>query len=180
MCNVDLISEGFDVPDCECAILLRPTQSLTLYIQQSMRCMRYRKGKRAVIIDHVGNYARFGMPDADRTWTLEGRKKNKSKAAASEEIKIKECPECFAVFSPFDKDGNSVNICPECGYLFPQKEAAEIEQEQAELTKIEGFVLNYKTPEECNSYGELLEYAKSHGYKSGWAYYQAKQRGMIA
>lgn len=180
LCNVDLISEGFDVPDCECAILLRPTQSLTLYIQQSMRCMRYRKGKRAVIIDHVGNYARFGMPDADRTWTLEGRKKNKSKAAASEEIKIKECPECFAVFSPFDKDGNSVNICPECGYLFPQKEAAEIEQEQAELTKIEGFVLNYKTPEECNSYGELLEYAKSHGYKSGWAYYQAKQRGMIA
>ena len=32
LCNVDLISEGFDVPDCECAILLRPTQSLTLYI----------------------------------------------------------------------------------------------------------------------------------------------------
>lgn len=41
LCNVDLISEGFDVPDCECAILLRPTHSLTLYIQQSMRCMRY-------------------------------------------------------------------------------------------------------------------------------------------
>ena len=42
LCNVDLISEGFDVPDCECAILLRPTKSLTLYIQQSMRCMRYK------------------------------------------------------------------------------------------------------------------------------------------
>lgn len=37
LCNVDLISEGFDVPDCECAILLRPTKSLTLYIQQSIQ-----------------------------------------------------------------------------------------------------------------------------------------------
>src|SRR5574344_420692 len=45
------------IPDCECAILLRPTQSLTLYIQQSMRCMRYRSGKKALILDHVGNYA---------------------------------------------------------------------------------------------------------------------------
>ena len=27
LCNVDLISEGFDVPDCECAILLRPTRA---------------------------------------------------------------------------------------------------------------------------------------------------------
>lgn len=179
LCNVDLISEGFDVPDCECVILLRPTQSLTLYIQQSMRCMRYRNGKRAVIIDHVGNYARFGMPDADRSWTLEGRKKQKHEISASEEVKIKECPECFAVFKPFADDGTPVNICPNCGYEFPKKERAEIESESAELIKIEGFVLDFKTPEECNSYGELLDYAKKHGYKKGWAFYQAKRRGMI-
>ena len=165
LCNVDLISEGFDVPDCECVILLRPTQSLTLYIQQSMRCMRYRKGKRAVIIDHVGNYARFGMPDADRSWTLEGRKKQKHEVSASEEVKIKECPECFAVFKPFADDGTPVNICPNCGYEFPKKERAEIESESAELSKIEGFVLDFKTPEECNSYGELLDYAKNMDIK---------------
>jgi len=175
LCNVDLISEGFDVPDCECAILLRPTQSLTLYIQQSMRCMRYRKGKRAVIIDHVGNYARFGMPDADRTWTLEGRKKQKREDNQQPDMKIKECPECFAVFPP---DDNS-DVCPYCGYVFPKKEREQIEQEEAELKKIEGFVLDFKTPEECNSYGELLEYAEKHGYKKGWAYYQARERGLI-
>ena len=180
LCNVDLISEGFDVPDCECSILLRPTQSLTLYIQQSMRCMRYRKGKRAVIIDHVGNYARFGMPDADRTWTLEGKKKDKRDIAPEDEVKIRECPECFGVFSPKGADGEPIQICPYCGYEFPKKERAEIEQEQAELKKIEGFVLNFKTPEECHSYGELLDYAKQHGYKNGWAWYQAKRRGMIA
>ena len=67
LCNVDLISEGFDVPDCECTILLRPTHSLTLYIQQSMRCMRYKPNKRAVIIDHVGNYARHGRSRRKRS-----------------------------------------------------------------------------------------------------------------
>jgi superfamily II DNA or RNA helicase len=46
LCNVDLISEGFDVPDCNTAILLRPTKSLTLYIQQSMRCMEAKHRRR--------------------------------------------------------------------------------------------------------------------------------------
>lgn len=178
LCNVDLISEGFDVPDCGCSILLRPTQSLTLYIQQSMRCMRYREGKRAVIIDHVGNYARFGMPDADRSWSLEGKKKQKNQV--SDPVNVRQCPECYAVFPLKDNDGNKIQICPECGYEFPKKERSEIEQEQAELKKIEGFILDFKTPEECHSYGELLEYARYHGYKDGWAYYQAKERGLIA
>ena len=40
LCNVDLFGEGFDVPGMEAVILARPTQSLTLYIQQSMRAMR--------------------------------------------------------------------------------------------------------------------------------------------
>lgn len=179
LCNVDLISEGFDVPDCECVILLRPTQSLTLYIQQSMRCMRYKPGKRAVIIDHVGNYARFGMPDADRTWTLEAKKKTVKHVEKSEEVKIKQCPECFYVFKPFDSENKPVMKCPNCGYEFPIKERSEIEEEASELHKIEGFVLDFKTPAECNSFSELREYAISHGYKPGWAYYQAKQRGMI-
>ncbi|MEE6665706.1 DEAD/DEAH box helicase, partial [Limosilactobacillus fermentum] len=62
LCNVDLISEGFNVPDCSCVVMLRPTQSLVLYIQQSMRSMRYQPGKQAVIIDQVSNYENFGLP----------------------------------------------------------------------------------------------------------------------
>lgn len=179
LCNVDLISEGFDVPDCECAILLRPTQSLTLYIQQSMRCMRYKPNKRAVIIDHVGNYARFGMPDADRKWDLNAKKKS-NQVKKEDEVKIRECPECFTVFEPFDKDGNPVKICPKCGYIFKEKQSDRTpENESAELHKISGFVLDFKTPEECRSYAELRDYAVSHGYKPGWAYYQAKQMGLI-
>ena len=175
LCNVDLISEGFDVPDCECAILLRPTKSLTLYIQQAMRCMRYRENKRAVIIDHVGNYARFGLPDDDREWSLE--KNPKKLREQCDEIKVKMCPECFLTFSP--PDNSEKIICPHCGHVFEKKERRGLEEKSAELHKIEGFKLRFDKPENCHSYDELLEYAKQHGYKRGWAYYKAKEFGLL-
>ena len=84
LCNVDLISEGFDVPSAGAVILASPTQSLTLYIQQAMRAMRPDENnpdKRAVIIDHVGNVFRHGMPDEERDWTLESKKKKKKVSA---------------------------------------------------------------------------------------------------
>ena len=65
--NVDLIGEGFDVPDCECVLLLRPTESLTLYIQSSTRCLRPNGDKKAIIIDYVNNVQRHGMPFQKQT-----------------------------------------------------------------------------------------------------------------
>lgn len=176
LCNVDLISEGFDVPDCECAILLRPTKSLTLYIQQSMRCMRYRPGKRAVIIDHVGNYARHGMPDDDRQWSLEKKPKTETKKTEQDRAP-KQCPECFYTFSA-PPPGQKIR-CPHCGYEFPTAERKIEVDNSVGLVKVEGFKLDFTTPSDCQSYLELLNYAKTHGYKPGWAYYQAKNRGLI-
>ena len=171
LCNVDLISEGFDVPDCTTSILLRPTKSLTLFIQQSMRCMRYKEGKRAVIIDHVGNYARFGLPDLDREWTLDKKEKNKRNQEESKE-KIRQCPRCFFVH-PFAPE------CPECDYVYPVKERVLEEEKEAELQQVPKIVLDYSTPQDCKNIDELRQYAKRKGYKPGWAYYQAKARGMI-
>lgn len=181
LCNVDLISEGFDVPDCSCVIMLRPTQSLTLYIQQSMRCMRYRKGKRAIILDHVGNYARFGMPDDDRKWTLEGKKKRKAgDFEGLSEGRFYRCKNCYCIFSLKSDSGEEVTECPECGEPVEKRVRKEIEaNEETALEKITGFTISTKTPDECQSYKELLDYAQSHGYKSGWAYYQARNRGMM-
>lgn len=178
LCNVDLISEGFDVPDCECSILLRPTHSLTLYIQQSMRCMRYRKDKRAIIIDHVGNYARHGMPDDDREWTL--AKKEKRSLVKEEKEKSTQvcmCPECFFAFA---RENAENGCCPHCGAPLPKRTRKLTSDEDAELIRIEGFKLDFDTPDDCHTYDELLSYAKRRGYKPGWAYYQARLRGMIA
>ena len=170
LCNVDLISEGFDVPDCECVILLRPTKSLTLFIQQSMRCMRFRDGKRAVIIDHVNNVAEFGLPDADREWLLEGHPKPKGAAP------VRTCPGCFAVVPMSEK------ACPHCGFVFEaerrEKPTKVLDIELIKYNEIER-VKAFLSPQECRSVNDLKLYAQLHGYKPGWVYYQQKARGWL-
>ena len=158
LCNVDLISEGFDVPDCAAAILLRPTKSLTLYIQQSMRCMRYKPGKRAVIIDHVGNVHRFGLPDQDFEWTLEPKPQGKKQEKSDEDFKIRQCPECFCTHTVvMTADGIR---CPNCGYVYPARERTVEEKKEARLEKITETVRHYKKPSECRTREELRAYRK--------------------
>lgn len=77
LCNAELFGEGFDVPNMQAVILARPTQSLTLYIQQSMRPLRpdpNDPNKVAIIIDHAQNVKRHWLPNAERHWSLEKRK----------------------------------------------------------------------------------------------------------
>lgn len=178
LCNCDLISEGFNVPDCSCVVLLRPTESLVLYIQQSMRSMRFVPGKHAVIIDQVGNFKKFGTPDTPRTWTLEDRKKKKGNGGGQLGPPVRTCEKCFAVIPAQSRS------CPICG--------AEIEVTKTELnidrdanlddvTQFKPFSANYvvtKRPSELKTRQDLEEYAKAKGYKPGWIYYQLKKRGL--
>lgn len=67
--NVDIFSEGFDCPDIEFVQLARPTCSLAKYLQQVGRVLRTSDNKNtAIILDNVGMYSRFGLPDARRHW----------------------------------------------------------------------------------------------------------------
>ena len=78
LCNAELFSEGFDVPNMQAVILARPTKSLTLFIQQAMRPLRpdpTDPNKIALIIDHVQNYTRFGLPSTAHKWSLTRLKK---------------------------------------------------------------------------------------------------------
>ena len=73
ICNVDLISEGFDMSDADCVILTRPTESLAMFMQQAFRAMRYREGKTAIILDHANNIALHGEIDQVFEWRLKGK-----------------------------------------------------------------------------------------------------------
>ncbi|GHU37942.1 DEAD/DEAH box helicase [Bacilli bacterium] len=129
LCNVDLISEGFNVPDCTTVILLRPTQSLTVFIQQSMRGMRYQPNKESIIIDHVANYLTHQLPDTERLWTLE--------SVDFEEAELEECPNCGAVIKEWlyqEVDGVRKQICPECGKVVS---VTEVKTEEEEISEIE-------------------------------------------
>lgn len=67
--NVDIFTEGFDCPDVSFIQLARPTRSLALFLQQVGRGLRIAEGKeRTIILDNVGLYNYFGLPDANRKW----------------------------------------------------------------------------------------------------------------
>lgn len=69
ICNVNIFSEGFDCPDIEFIQLARPTQSLSMYLQQIGRGLRAVEGKeKCLFLDNVGLYNRFGLPSANRKW----------------------------------------------------------------------------------------------------------------
>lgn len=69
--NVNLFDEGFDCPDVEYIQMARPTLSLAMYLQmvgRGLRINRVNKKKVCMIIDNVGNYRKFGLPDKERKW----------------------------------------------------------------------------------------------------------------
>ncbi|ELS33339.1 MULTISPECIES: DEAD/DEAH box helicase [Pseudanabaena] len=72
LCNVNLFTEGFDVPEIEVIQLCRPTKSVALHLQMLGRGLRPKGGRKALILDHAGNCLRLGGAKADRCWTLQG------------------------------------------------------------------------------------------------------------
>lgn len=94
--TVDVVSRGTDIPVAEVAILLRPTESLALYLQQVGRVLRPAEGKEwGLILDHAGNVERHGMPHYEHEWTLEGRKKGRGgKRETDPEARAVQCPTC--------------------------------------------------------------------------------------
>ena len=177
--NVDLFGEGFDLPSLEVSILLRPTQSLSLYLQQVGRALRVSEGKeQAIILDHAGNIDRHGLPHDDREWTLEGRKKRKSGAGAEAGPPVRQCPKCYAAHSPAPK-------CPECGHVYVvQARAPEVVD--AELVEVDleaARKVRLQEQRECQSLGELIDLGKQRSYKKPvhWAaHYHSARKGKEA
>lgn len=189
--NVNLFTEGVDLPDVDCVIMARPTMSLALYLQFSMRCLNPRADKMAIIIDHANNFKKFGYPDDDRDWKKAVKTENKKSKSLLRNpgLSTVTCEFCFAVINTVEiKDGK----CPICGKSIrvpktkPVSDVDLIEAVRNRKNMIKKIVedkvmLNVidKTIEECNSFQELVAYGKLHGYKPGWAFYTAKRKGLF-
>jgi DNA repair protein RadD len=119
--SCDIISEGTDIPVVTAAIMLRPTDSESLFMQQAGRVLRpvYASGydlstqegrleaievsKKpfAIILDHVGNCLRHGLIDEKREWSLDGRPKRGRESDTDEKsVRVVQCPKCFAAQEP--------------------------------------------------------------------------------
>ena len=189
--NVNLFTEGVDLPNVDCVIMARPTASLALYLQFSMRCLNPRPGKTAIIIDHANNFKTFGYPDDDRDWKKAIKSgKQKSKTLLTDPgLSIVTCDYCFAVVKASEvKDGK----CPICGKPIKVHEAKPVSDvDLVEATKDRQNLIHEivksdllksvanKSVDELHSMKELQAYAKLHSYKPGWAWFQAKRKGLI-
>jgi len=108
LCNVNVLTTGFDAPNVDCVAMLRPTMSPGLYYQMVGRGFRLCEGKAdCLVLDFGGNVMRHGPVD-DLRVTEPGQ--------GNGEAPAKECPDCCAIIHA------AYATCPECGYAFPPPE----------------------------------------------------------
>lgn len=185
--NCQLFCEGFDLAaqvdrdvTIEAVMQYSPTQSLAKHLQQLGRGLR-KKPDPAILLDLVGNLSRLGLPDEEREWSLEGRKKKSS------EEKVMVCPSCFCSHDPAPS-------CPDCGHAYAVKEKANgqgriLDEVEGELEEIDVEAIRRERKLEqakARTLDDLVKLATDRGYKSPekWAAHvftarQAK-RGMAA
>lgn len=160
--NVDVLSEGFDCPPVTCIVLARPTKSLTRFLQQVGRGNRPHKSQRPIVLDHAGNCWRFGLPQSEREWSLDGRAKAPGKGPAP----IRVCVECEALIPA------GARICPECGAEQPvnEREQEEIDNELRRLQSEEEEAKYWRTT--------LEKLAKECGCNDDWV--EEELRKLVA
>lgn len=192
-----LLVEGVDCPAIGAIIMLRPTMSLSGYLQTIGRGLRpiYAPGMpvstaaerfaaiaagpkddRCFILDHAGLVFKHGLADEEREWTLEGVVKKKGKKKAEPTLPVSQCPECWLVHDPSP-------TCPGCGHVYKIK-ARGIDEVEGELVEISPEVAarlkQERTREvaKAETLEDLEKIAAERGYSRGWAKHlmQARQR----
>lgn len=106
LCNVNVLTTGFDAPHIDCVALVRPTLSPGLYYQMVGRGFRLHPSKaNCLVLDFGGNVLRHGPVDRIKVKTA-----NRDGTGTAP---AKECPDCRALLPA------AYAACPECGYEFP-------------------------------------------------------------
>ena len=145
LCNVNIVTEGFNLPNIEVVQVARPTKSLSLWLQMVGRGLRTAEGKQhALILDHTDNFARLGMPDAPHVWTLEGV------TVATERLKRNKRT-----------------------HLVEQYETEIIEVDAVLLQEVKAIdVEKLRLDHELKELDRLFEIAAFNRYKPSWAAYE--------
>lgn len=176
--NVDVCSEGVDIPDIGCVISARPTKSIIKWLQQLGRGLRPAKGKSdCLVFDHGGTFSRLGAVEDYETWVLDDarhanqapkeREKKKEKA-----IKELTCEMCATVFS-------GTIVCPSCGYIHYKTKMPEyVDGDLVEVTstKRKAPKKSYSESEKEAWLSQLYYIQLSRQYKPGWTKFKYKEK----
>jgi DNA repair protein RadD len=131
LCNVNVLTTGFDAPNIDCVALLRPTLSAGLYYQMVGRGFRLHPGKaNCLVLDFGGNVLRHGPVDQIKV--------KERDASGNGHAPAKECPECHSVIAA------GYARCPDCGYEFPPPERGKHDAKASEAGILSGQVTTTK------------------------------------
>lgn len=172
LCNVAVLTEGWDAPRTAVCVLARGCGSVGTYLQMVGRALRVAEGKRrARIVDLAGVVHEHGMPDEDRRWSLtEG-----SRRRAEERPWLSQCGACGAVFlgrrAPHDDRGR--RVCVRCAAPLGDRDPAEIRAEKLAAVDRRALV---SAETKRREWERLTGIARMQGYKPGWAWHMFKSR----
>lgn len=182
LANVNIVTEGFDLPAIEAVMLVRPTKSLSLYLQMVGRGLRPAEGKdRAIILDHADCVAVHGFPEQDRIWTLKGWKTADERDVPVKKMKFKDLS-TGEMFDPRELPDHitEIELIEVDGDEFRKAELDKLFELQAEKSFKAGwvwyeFINKYKVPTK-----EEIDYVRQKaGYKPAWGFYKMKEFGYI-
>lgn len=183
ICFVGILIEGVDCPAIGAIIMLRPSMSLSSYLQVIGRGLRPYTDRNGVkkevcyILDHAGLTFRHGLADEEREWTLDwGEKKKGKKKQVEKQVDVVQCKGCFAVFDP-------APACPYCGKPVEvrARKLDHVDGELREITPEMAEAMRRQKKAEVKSartLEELQKIAAQRGYSPGWAKhtFEARQR----
>jgi DNA repair protein RadD len=169
LCNVNVLTTGFDAPNIDCVALLRPTLSPGLYYQMVGRGFRLHPGKQnCLVLDFGGNVLRHGPVDQVRVKEVGGQ--------GSGQAPAKECPQCQSVIAA------GYARCPECGYEFPPPERGKHDAKASSAGILSGQVATTRYAVRDVSYSvyrkrgapEDARRSMRVDYKVGWHEYKSE------
>jgi len=118
--NRDILTTGFDVPDIDCIVMLRPTQSPGLWVQMLGRGTRPAPNKKnCIVLDFAGNTARLGPIDDPVL--------PRARGVGGGVAPVKLCPDCATYVHA------SATVCFECGHEFPRDVSPKLTAEASNL-----------------------------------------------
>lgn len=137
--SVNAILEGFDAPKIDCVMIARGMSSTVTFLQSVGRGLRKAKNKEdCLVIDLTGAAIEHGLPEMKRRWSLGGKKSS----APDEDVTIRRCPECWALFS-------KGFICPRCKHsIAKKKESDGVDQEKVDPIKEPKPIKRFKVKEQ--------------------------------
>jgi superfamily II DNA or RNA helicase len=189
LCNVDILTTGYDEPTIECVVVNRRTKSVPLWLQMCGRGSRIYPGKNDfIILDMGGNVVELGHWERKRDFSLWHQFRTGGVAP------LKQCPDPLVQFNEdgsfeeIERDNlpmeqkkkhgcgmfvpSSATLCPHCQFIFPKSTRKMVDADFTELGEKQAIPEHLQKSYREMSFEELQQICEIKGFKKQWILHQ--------